>query len=85
MWAKYKRASTGWTDWRQCAEFWALSRWWTEMTGVQHSVDHIVPLQHPQVCGLHVPANLRVIPLAVNVRKGNMWWPNMPVEQGVLL
>lgn len=45
----------------------------TVETGVAHSVDHEVPLKHPLVCGLHVPWNLRVMPLIDNIRKGNKW------------
>jgi len=48
---------------------------------VQHSVDHIVPLIHPFVCGLHVENNLRIIPLADNIRKSNNHWPDMWAEQ----
>lgn len=47
-------------------------------TGVQHHVDHMVPIAHPLVCGLHVEHNLRVIPGVENIAKGNHWWPDMP-------
>lgn len=43
----------------------------TKETGTEHSVDHIVPLKHPLVCGLHVPWNLQVMTLLANKRKGN--------------
>ncbi len=41
-------------------------------------VDHIVPLQHPLVQGLHVEHNLQVIPAIHNQQKGNRTWPDMP-------
>jgi len=43
----------------------------TSMTGVAWHVDHIIPLQGDDVSGLHVPANLQVIPGYENIRKGN--------------
>lgn len=54
-------------------------------TGTQHSVDHIVPVRHPLVCGLHVQSNLCVLPLADNIRKSNNHWPQMWGEQGELI
>lgn len=59
-------------------EAYDLARKRSEVTGVKHVVDHLVPLQSPLVCGLHVEHNLRVIPEAINARKGNRWWPDMP-------
>ncbi len=45
-------------------------------TGIQHSIDHIIPIRHPLVCGLSVPANLRVIPAKQGERKGNQFCPD---------
>lgn len=56
----------------------------TASTGVQHSVDHIVPLIHPLVCGLHCEDNLEITTLAANIQKSNNWWPGMWGEQPTL-
>ena len=43
----------------------------TKITGERYVVDHIVPLISPDVCGLHVPWNLRVITKEENLIKSN--------------
>ena len=43
----------------------------TKATGTPWHVDHEIPLKHPLVSGLHVPANLRIIPGRLNQSKGN--------------
>lgn len=40
-------------------------------TGVEYVVDHIVPLKHDLVCGLHTNANLQVVTAEYNFAKGN--------------
>lgn len=38
-----------------------------------YEVDHVVPIVHPEVCGLHTLANLQYLPMVENRRKSNVW------------
>jgi len=60
-------ATPPWVDMRAISDVYQLAR------RTNGTVDHEVPLNHPRVCGLHVPWNLRVVPAKTNFSKGNAW------------
>jgi hypothetical protein len=73
--AKKQRTPT----WLTQDDFWLMEEAYTlavlreKTTKIKWSVDHIVPMQGDTVSGLHVPNNLRVIPLLANSEKSNKW------------
>ena len=44
-----------------------------KLTGVEHQVDHVMPLQGENISGLHHSTNLAIIPAALNASKNNKW------------
>lgn len=65
------RARLPWVRYVDLQPWYEMASAITKRTGVKHVVDHIVPLVNGNVCGLHVPWNLRVIPELENLRKFN--------------
>jgi hypothetical protein len=67
-----KRATPKWLSWfhlAQIEEFYELAAACTMQTGVEHNVDHIVPIKGKKVSGLHVPWNLQVLTAKENASK----------------
>lgn len=57
-----------------------LTRLRNDKTGIKWHVDHIIPLQALEACGLHCGSNIQVIPEALNVKKVNKMLLTEPNE-----
>tara|TARA_R110000868_G_C10570876_1_gene737739 strand:+ start:28 stop:630 length:603 start_codon:yes stop_codon:yes gene_type:complete len=71
---KHREATPPWLTRKQKSEIrqlYQIAITMTQTTGEQYVVDHIVPLRSHEVCGLHVPWNLRVITQEENLAKSN--------------
>lgn len=65
------RATPPWCDFQAVLAIYERARRLSKQTGVKHHVDHEIPLRGRLVSGLHVPANLRIVPATVNLTKAN--------------
>lgn len=71
--AKKRMAFVPWADPVAIRAIYREAARLTKETGIPHEVDHIVPLSHPLICGLHVEGNLQVLTAETNRLKNNQW------------
>ncbi len=64
-------ATPRWANRKKILEIYIERERLTLETGIAHDVDHIVPIVHPLVCGLHCEFNLRVVEATENRKKSN--------------
>jgi hypothetical protein len=69
------RVTPKWANKFKIKELYGEAKRLSEITGEVYHVDHIVPLRHKDVCGLHVENNLRVVPAKDNLQKSNSFKP----------
>ena len=62
----------------EIGDFYTLAKDCYLVTGEAYEVDHIVPIQGKDICGLHVPWNLQVLPRDLNRKKSNLYEPDSP-------
>ena len=60
-----------WSELKAIQEVYRLCAELTETTGIQHNVDHHVPLNSDVVSGLHVLSNLQILTASENIAKSN--------------
>lgn len=60
-----------WADLSKIDQIYVKARQMSYSSGVGYEVDHIVPLVHPLVCGLHVEHNLQILTETENAQKSN--------------
>jgi hypothetical protein len=76
--ARKKNAAPKWANLEAIKAIYKAAADLTKRTGIQHHVDHVVPLQSKLVCGLHCESNLQVLSADENMKKHNSYWPGMP-------
>jgi hypothetical protein len=57
-----------------------IARVRSKITGIKWSVDHMIPLQAEEACGLHTAANIQVVPSSLNFSKINKMVFTEPFE-----
>lgn len=81
---KVRQATPGWLTKEHLLEiesFYLKAIELEKQTQVPHQVDHIIPIQGKNVCGLHVPWNLQVLTQSENRKKSNKLLDNQTISK----
>lgn len=70
---KRTKSMPPWADKSKIRALYIKARELTKLTGVKHEVDHVIPSNHPLVCGLHVEYNLQILTEEENIKKSNQF------------
>lgn len=70
---EYRAITPAWADLAAIDAIYQAAARRSDETGTPHEVDHVIPRNHPLVCGLHVEGNLQILTTGENRLKGNMW------------
>lgn len=73
--AQLRKAMVGWGDLNKIREIYIECNRITKETGIEHHVDHIIPITSKYVCGLHVENNLQILTGSENCSKQNSFKP----------
>ena len=65
------KATPEWADMKKIAGVYTGAKMLEDLLGLKFHVDHIIPLQGENVCGLHIWENLQVLEASLNIKKGN--------------
>lgn len=69
--ANQNTATPSWANLNLIKDIYQQASHLTLTTGIQHHVDHIIPLQGKTVSGLHVEYNLQILTATENLKKSN--------------
>lgn len=75
--ASKKQATPIWAKIGYMNLWYSFAKLESERTGREVEVDHMVPIQSPNVCGLHCEDNMQLLFKEDNRKKQNTSWPHM--------
>lgn len=71
--SKKLESTPNWAELEKIEVLYQKAKWLSKLTGLVYHVDHIVPLQGENVCGLHCWNNLQILESSINFSKGNKY------------